>query len=316
MTSLYPPAEPFDSGMQRTADAVHALYYEQCGNPAGVPVLFLHGGPGSSINSGHRRFFDPTFYRAVLFDQRGCGRSTPRGAVEHNTTAHLVEDIEHLRERLGVSRWVLFGGSWGSTLALAYAQAYPQRVCALVLRGVFLASAEEVDWYLTGMRRFLPQAWEAFAAESADAGAGALLERYADAVFGADGQAARAAARRWSAYESAAMAVGEALAGSGGADEAAQLDRVRVQLHYLRNACFLMPGALLRAMPRIAQLPALIVQGRRDLVCPPVTAYTVSQVWPAAQLRMVEDGGHSALHPAMAAALVRAIEDVKGLCGA
>jgi proline iminopeptidase len=316
LSDLFAPIEPFERGMLPVPGGGHALYFELCGNPAGVPALFLHGGPGSSINAGHRRFFDPVFYRAVLFDQRGCGRSTPRGAIDSNATAQLIEDIERLRERLGVSRWLLFGGSWGSTLALAYAQAYPQRVSAMVLRGLFLATAAEIDWYLTGLRRFLPEAWEAFAAGAPDASAQALLERYAGLVFGADAHAARAAARRWSAYESAAMAVGEAAGAAGATDDAALLDRVRVQLHYLRSECFLAPGQLLRAMQGIAHIPAVLVQGRRDLVCPPATAYTVRQAWPAARLRMVEEGGHSALHPALAAALVQALEDAKEMCGA
>jgi len=292
------------------------LYFELCGNRAGAPVLFLHGGPGSSINAGHRRFFDPTFFRVALFDQRGCGRSTPRGAIEHNSTQHLIADIEHLRETLGISRWMVFGGSWGSTLALAYAQAHPQRVCAMVLRGLFLASAAEVEWYLAGLRHFLPEAWDAFVAGVPRAQARAVIDWYAAQVLGDDAQAARSAARRWGAYESAAMAVGETNSAAGVVDEPALLDRVRVQLHYLRNACFLEPGQLLRGMPALARIPAILVQGRRDLVCPPATAYTVQRAWPSAQLRMVEDGGHSAMHPAITAALVQATEDAKGMCGA
>ena len=292
------------------------MHYELCGNRAGVPVVLLHGGPGSSINAGLRRFFDPAFYRVVLFDQRGCGRSTPRGAIERNSTQHLIADIEQLREMLGVSRWLVFGGSWGSTLALAYAQAHPQRVCAMVLRGLFLASVAELAWYLAGLRRFLPEAWDAFAAGVSGANAERVLEHYAGLVFGDDAQAAHAAARRWGAYESAAIAVGEASSAGGGGDDAGLLDRVRVQLHYLRNACFLEPGQLLDGMPALARIPAILVQGRRDLICPPVSAYAVQQAWPSAQLRMVEDGGHSAMHPAIAAALVQATEDAKGMCGA
>ena len=169
MEDLYPPIEPAQSGWLEAGDG-HRLYFEVCGNLQGAPVLFLHGGPGSSSNPGHRRFFDPSFYRIVLFDQRGCGRSTPSGETHANTTADLLEDIERLRRHLGVERWLLFGGSWGSTLALAYAEAHPQRVCGLVLRGVFLASGAEVAWYLEGLRRFLPEAWEALAARRAASG--------------------------------------------------------------------------------------------------------------------------------------------------
>jgi len=312
---LFPPLEPYEQGPLGVADG-HVLHFELCGNRAGAPVVFLHGGPGSSTNPGHRRFFDPSFYRIVLFDQRGCGRSSPRGATAHNTTAHLIADIERLREHLGVSRWMLFGGSWGSTLALAYAQAHPARVSGMVLRGLFLATREEVDWFVEGLRRFVPEAWAAFAACAPAVGAGELLRHYVGQVLGPDRAAALGAARRWTAYESALMAVGEAAAAaSSPADDDAVLDRVRVHLHYLAGDCFLQPGQLLRAVPSLAQSPAILVQGRRDLVCPPATAYTLQQAWPSARLRMVEEGGHSAAHPAMAAALVRATEDMKTLLG-
>lgn len=309
---LYAPIEPHRQGHLQTASG-HGVYYEVCGNPSGIPVLFLHGGPGSSINPTHRRFFDPQRTRVVLFDQRGCGRSTPRGAVERNTTADLIEDIEALREMLSVQRWVLFGGSWGSTLALAYAQAHPARVSGCVLRGVFLATRDEIDWYFAGLRRFVPQAWSALMDGLAATDASSAIDCYAQRVFGADREIALGAARRLAAYESAVMAVGEQ-AGSGGAQDAeALLDRVRVYLHYLRNDCFLRAGALLDGIERIAHLPAIIVQGRRDLVCPPVTADILHRRWAGSQLRMVEDGGHSALHPAMSAALVDAARDILAL---
>jgi proline iminopeptidase len=311
---LFPAIEPFEQGRLAVADG-HELHFELCGNRAGAPVVFLHGGPGSSTNPGHRRFFDPAFYRVVLFDQRGCGRSAPRGAIAHNTTAHLIADIERLREHLGVARWMLFGGSWGSTLALAYAQAHPTRVCGAVLRGLFLATRAEVDWFLEGLRRFVPEAWAAFAA-GAPGAAGEMLRHYAQRVLGTDRAPALDAARRWAAYENALMAVGEApSAPSAPVDDDAVLDRVRVHLHYLAGDCFLQPGQLLRGLPALAHIPAILVQGRRDLVCPPATAYTVQQAWPSARLRMVEEGGHSAAHPAMAAALVRATEDMKALLG-
>jgi proline iminopeptidase len=313
--ALYPPIEPHEQGALGVGDG-HVLHFEVCGDRTGVPTLFLHGGPGSSINPGHRRFFDPSFYRIVLFDQRGCGRSSPRGAIAHNTTAHLIADIERLREHLGVSCWMVFGGSWGSTLALGYAQAYPASVSGMVLRGLFLATRAEVDWFLEGLRRFVPEAWAAFAAGAAEAGARELLRRYASQALGPDRTAALDAARRWAAYESALMAVGEAQGvSSPAADDDAVLDRVRVHLHYLASDCFLQPGQLLGALDALGQTPAILVQGRRDLVCPPATAYTVQQAWRSAQLCMVEEGGHSAAHPAMAAALVRATEDMKTLLG-
>jgi proline iminopeptidase len=303
--ALYPPLEPYGSGWLEAGDG-HRIWYEQCGNAEGAPVIFLHGGPGSSINPSHRRFFDPSFYRIVLFDQRGCGRSTPRGEVNANTTQHLIADLEQLRRLLGIGPWLLFGGSWGSTLALAYAQAHPGAVTGLVLRGVFLASDDEVAWFLTGLRRLLPDAWTAFAAGAGDSSAAGLLRHYYERSQMGD----EAAALRWNAWESAVMTVGEAASAAGSADPSA-LARVRIQLHYLVNGCFLTPGQLLRGTERLSDLPAILVQGRRDLVCPPGTAYTLREQWPGAQLRMVEEGGHSALHPALARALVQATQDIK-----
>jgi proline iminopeptidase len=305
--ALFPPLEPYASGWLDAADE-HRIWHEQCGNPQGVPVVFLHGGPGSSTNPDHRRFFDPAFYRIVLLDQRGCGRSTPRGEVHANSTPHLLDDLERLRRELRVERWLLFGGSWGSTLALAYAQAHPGAVSGLVLRGLFLASDDEVTWFLTGLRRFLPEAWSALAAGIDDQSCAGVLRHYHERVAMSDA----AAAGRWNAWESTVMAVGEAPPASPAAD-AGTLARVRIQLHYLVNRCFLAPGQLLRGLERLSRLPAILVQGRRDLVCPPGTAYTVAREWPAAQLRMVEEGGHSSAHPAMARALVQATQDMKRL---
>jgi len=303
--ALFPPLEPYASGWLPVGDD-HRIWYEQCGNPNGMPVLFLHGGPGSSINVNHRRFFDPAFYRIVLFDQRGCGRSTPLGEIRSNTTQHLVADIERLRQALGIERWMMFGGSWGSTLALAYAQRHSGAVAGLILRGVFLAATDEVEWFLTGLRRFLPEAWTRFAAGAEDLAAAGLLRFYRERMAAND----EMAARRWTAWESAVMSVGEAAATSTQGDSSA-LPRVRVQVHYLVNECFLTPGQLFEGLKRLDALPAIIVQGRRDLVCPPATAYTLAERWPGAQLRMIEEGGHSAMHPAVARALVQATQDMK-----
>lgn len=309
---LHAPIEPDRLGHLPTASG-HAIYYEVCGDSAGIPVLFLHGGPGSAISPTHRRFFDPRRARVVLFDQRGCGRSTPRGGVERNTTADLIDDIEALRELLGVQRWMLFGGSWGSTLALAYAQAHPARVSGCVLRGVFLATRAEIDWYFDGLRRFVPQAWSALMDGLVATDPSSVVDWCARHVFGDDRESALSASRRLAAYENAVMAVGEQAGGTGAQNADAMLDRARIYLHYLRNDCFLPEGALLDGIERIAHLPAIIVQGRRDLVCPPGTAYALHRRWPGSQLRMVEDGGHSALHPAMSAALVGAARDMLAL---
>jgi proline iminopeptidase len=303
--ALFPPLEPYASGWLPVGDG-HRIWHEQCGNPSGVPVVFLHGGPGSSINSNHRRFFDPAFYRVVLFDQRGCGRSTPLGETRSNTTQDLVADMEQLRQALAIARWMLFGGSWGSTLALAYAQAHRDAVTGLVLRGVFLASTDEVDWFLTGLRRFLPEAWARFVTGAEDVSAAGLLNIYHGCAAAND----EAAAHRWTAWESAVMSVGEAAANSTQSDSSA-VARVRVQLHYLINECFLAPAQLLDGLQRLDGLPVIVVQGRRDLVCPPATAYTLAERRPGVELRIVEEGGHSAMHSAMARALVQATQDMK-----
>jgi proline iminopeptidase len=302
--ALYPPLEPYAEEALPVGDG-HALHVEQSGNPAGFPVLFLHGGPGSRTRPLHRRFFDPRFYRIVLFDQRGCGRSTPQGCTEENTTGHLVADMERLRERLGLERMMLFGGSWGATLALAYATAHTQRVAAMVLRGVFLGSRSEIDWYLGGLGKLAPQAWQAL---SQDQG-GDVLARYHRLVRQGDD----AAARRWVAYEEAIMAL-DSGSSNGSEVEAPEaiLARARVQLHYLAHDCFLEPGALLSGTSRLAGLPVAIVQGSRDLVCPPPGAQALAERLPGAELRLVRDGGHSAAAPEMAQALRRATDELRG----
>jgi proline iminopeptidase len=304
-STLYPPLEPF-AEQQFAVGRRHVLHVEQCGNPAGFPVIFLHGGPGSQVRPVHRRFFDPRFYRVVLFDQRGCGRSSPRGCTEENTTARLVEDIELLRQHLGLEQVTLFGGSWGAALALAYAGTHPGRVAAMVLRGVFLASREEVDWYLGGLGKLVPQAWEVLAE-----GAGPdLLRHYHGLVSRNDA----AAAERWVAYEDAVMRLdtGEAAgAGGGPQDRAAALARARIQLHYLAHGCFLRPGELLGSLAELGETRVLIVQGARDRVCPPKAAREVAERLPQSELRLIQDGGHSATGAAIAAALRQAADDLR-----
>jgi proline iminopeptidase len=270
--------------------------------------VFLHGGPGSRTRAVHRRFFDPQFYRIVLFDQRGCGQSTPLGRTAENTTRHLVADIEAIRNHLGLDRVMLFGGSWGSTLALAYAVAHPDRVPAMVLRGIFFATRVEVDWYLDALRNFVPEAWEALA----EGEGGNLPARYHGLVSGQDDRHALAAARRWVAYEEAIMGLDAGNKAAGPAGGAADvLARARIQLHYLVHDCFLEPGELASGLGRLAGVPALIVQGRLDLVCPPRAAYELARRLPRAELRLVERGGHSATVPEIARALRRATDDMR-----
>ncbi len=307
-STLYPALEPF-AQQQLPVGGGHAIHFEQCGNPGGFPAIFLHGGPGSHTQPLHRRFFDPQFYRIVLCDQRGCGRSVPLGCTEENTTRHLVEDIEALRERLGFERVMLFGGSWGATLALAYAAAHPQRVAAMVLRGVFLGTRGEVDWYLGGLGRLVPQAWQALApGESGD-----LLARYHALVNQHDEAAARAAAQRWVGYEQAVMSLDAGGGAGGAADPAAALARARVQLHYLVHDCFLEPGEFVSSLTRLGKTQVLIVQGQRDQVCPPRAALELAERLPRAELRLIERGGHSAAEPAMAQALRGAADDLRRL---
>ena len=301
---MYPELEPSQAKWLEVGDG-HRVYYEISGNPAGFPVLFVHGGPGSRARPAHRRFFDPRLYRIVLFDQRGCGQSTPLGEIRENTTAHLVADIERLRRQLGVHRWLLFGGSWGSTLSLAYAVAHPERVAGMVLRGAFLASDAEVGAYLTVLRDRLPQAWAEFAGDANGEGA-SIVGRYRALLGHADAGVALAAARRWWSYESRVMALA-ASADAGGVppDEELQAS-ARVQLHFLAHRCFLRPDELLDSLPGIGPKPTIIVQGEKDLVCPPATAVALAGRLPGAELRMVAGGGHSALQPAMSAELCAA----------
>jgi proline iminopeptidase len=293
---LFAPVEPYRRDWL-AVDGGHRIYHEESGNPGGVPVLFIHGGPGSQTRPIHRRFFDPAAFRIVLFDQRGCGQSTPPGSIDHNTTAHLVADIENLRRHLGVRQWVLFGGSWGSTLSLAYAIEHPEKVAGLVLRGVFLGSQAEVDWYLHGMRRFVPEAW----AELAAGAKGPLVEHYRSLID--DPGQSLAAARRWSDYETRLMSPGTAVAGGEASSPAELLGRVRVQLHYLTNGCFLRPGELLDNLWRMKDLPTIIVQGRMDMVCPPLAAVEVASRLRDVELRLVPGAGHAATEPAIAAEL-------------
>jgi proline iminopeptidase len=299
---LFPAIEPYRHALLAVGDG-HALYYEECGNPHAVPVLFLHGGPGSGCNSRQRRFFDPRAHRIILFDQRGCGRSTPSGATQANTTQHLVADIEALRRHLGIERWMVFGGSWGATLALAYAASHAEAVTGMILRGVFLGSRAEIDAYLYAMRSELPQAWTRFAAAVEG---DELLPAYHRAIHGGEPDVALRTAQAWNEWEHAVMSLGEAPSPNLIAGEAA-LARARVQTHYLIHDCFLAPGELLAAVPRLRCIPCRIVQGRQDRVCPPAAAIALASQWPECRLEIIEAGGHSPFAPAMAKPLIEAV---------
>ena len=308
---LFPEITPYETGVLPLGDD-HVMYWEQSGNPAGIPVLFLHGGPGAGTTATHRRFFDPGHYRIVLFDQRGAGKSTPHASIEANTTAHLIADIEYLRETLAIDRWLVFGGSWGSTLALAYAQVYADRCRGLILRGIFLCGAEEVDWFLYGMGRFFPEAWRKFAAGVPEAERGDLLSAYRRRLESPDPAVCVPAARVWAAYEAACSTLrpnGDAVAAMG--DGAGAVALARLEAHYLAHNAFLEKGALLANIGAIRHLPGVIVQGRYDMVCPPATADRLATAWPEASFEIIADGGHSALEPGIRAALLTATETMK-----
>ncbi|HLI17944.1 MAG TPA: prolyl aminopeptidase [Rhodanobacteraceae bacterium] len=296
---LYPEIEPYDSGML-SVSALHTLYYEQCGNPHGKPVVFLHGGPGAGCNAKCRRFFDPRMYRIVLFDQRGCGRSTPHAELRENTTWDLVADIERLREHLRIERWQVFGGSWGSTLALAYAETHPARVTELVLRGIFMLRRAELQWfYQAGCDMLYPDAWEKYLAAIPEAEQGDLIMAYHERLISNDPAVRLAAARAWSIWEASTsfLLQDEAYVRASAGDEFA-LAFAGIENHYFVNRGFFeRDDQLLRDAARLRNIPAVIVQGRYDVVCPLRSAWDLHRAWPEADLRIVPDAGHSAFEP-------------------
>ncbi|HEX9180236.1 MAG TPA: prolyl aminopeptidase [Burkholderiales bacterium] len=307
-SELFPDIPPARTGML-ALDAIHAMYWEESGNSRGVPVVFLHGGPGAGSAPNHRRFFDPGFYRIVIFDQRGAGRSTPLGELRDNTTPHLIADIERLREHLNIERWLVFGGSWGSTLALAYAEAHPGRCLGLVLRGIFLCRSSEIDWFLYGLRALFPEAWDQFVAPLTPAERGDILRAYHHRLADPDPAVHMPAARAWSVYEgrcSTLLPSPETVAYFAG--EVVALGLARMEAHYFLNNIFLPENALLDNVGRIRHLPGVIVQGRYDAVCPIVSADDLRKAWPEAEYMVVPDAGHSAWEPGICAELVRATE--------
>jgi proline iminopeptidase len=307
-TILFPPIAPHRTGML-AVDARHTLYWEESGNPDGEPVLFLHGGPGSGTSPRQRQFFDPAHYRIVLFDQRGSGKSTPLGEYRDNTTPLLIDDIERLRVMLGIERWLVFGGSWGSTLALAYGQAHPQRCLGFILRGIFLCSRSEIDWFLYGMAQFFPEVHAEFVAVVPPDERHDLLQAYKRRLFSDDPAIYAPAARAWSRYEGRCLYLRpDPAAIEDFSSDAVSLGVGRLEAHYFLNDGFMAPDQLLQNVARIAHLPAIIVQGRYDVVCPPVSAWRLQQAWPQARMEMIDDAGHAAFEPGTAHALVAATE--------
>jgi proline iminopeptidase len=310
---LYPPIDPFDQRMIDVGNG-HSIYMEQCGNPSGQPVVVLHGGPGGGCSPAMRRYFHPDHYRIVLFDQRGCGRSRPHASIAHNTTWDLVRDIELLRDLLDIEDWHVFGGSWGATLALIYAQAHPDRVTNLILRGVFLATQSELDWfYGGGAGKFWPDVWQKFLDPIPEDEHDDLIRAYNKRLFSGDLMLETRCARAWASWENALASFH-----SGGTtgESPGEYARAfaRLENHYFINRAFLeVDGQILRDMDRIAHIPGTIVQGRYDMICPPQAAWSLGKLWPAAQLKMVNKAGHALSEPGISAELVREMDRLVSL---
>jgi len=313
LRTLYPPLAPYDSGMLDTGDG-HQVYWEVCGNPAGKPVVFLHGGPGGGCGPTHRQLFNPEKYRIVLFDQRGCGRSVPHAQLEANTTWDLVADIERLRDLLGIAQWQVFGGSWGSTLALAYAQTHPQRVSELILRGVFLLRQRELDWYYQeGASWLCPDRWEEFLAPIPVAERGDLISAYRRRLTGTDEAAKLQAARAWSRWEASTITLAPNPATVEQFNDAQfALAFARIENHYFVNKGFMEEGQLLANAGRLKDIPGVIVQGRYDLATPARSAWELHQAWPGAQLHLVEGAGHAYSEPGILDKLIEATDRFAG----
>lgn len=313
--SFYSPIETYATGWLEL-DAPHKMYYEESGNPNGVPVIFLHGGPGAGASPNHRRFFDPDFYRIIIFDQRGAGRSTPLGELTNNTTPHLIADIEKLRCRLSIDRWLVFGGSWGSTLSIAYSQAHAERCTGLILRGIFLCRRSEIRWFLYDIRNLFPEAWRCFAEFIPKAERGDLLDAYYRRLIDPDPSVHMPAARSWSIFEgscSTLLPSSETVAYYAG--DVVALGLARIEAHYFKHDIFLPLDSLLENIGRLRPIPAVIVQGRYDAVCPIITADDMIRAWPEAEYIVVPDAGHSAFDPGISTELIAATNRFKARLG-
>ncbi len=307
MYKLYPEIKPYATHRLPVASP-HQIYIEECGNPDGLPVVFVHGGPGAGCEAYHRRFFDPNVYRIVLFDQRGCGRSTPHAELAGNTTQALVADMETIRQHLNIDRWVVFGGSWGSTLGLVYAQSHPERVQGLILRGIFLCRPHEIEWfYQQGASRIFPDYWEDYLRPIPEAERGDMVRAYYKRLTGDDEVARMAAAKAWSVWEGRAATLRPSKSVIDHfANPSTALSLARIECHYFMNDSFLEPDQILRDARRLAGIPGIIVHGRYDIVCPVENAWSLRRAWPQAQLNIIPDAGHSASEPGITDALVKA----------
>jgi proline iminopeptidase len=312
MKTLYPEIQPFDTGRLKVSP-IHELYYEQVGNPNGKPAIFLHGGPGGGLIPDYRRFFDPSAYRVVLFDQRGSGQSTPHANLEDNTTWDLVADIERLREHLGIEKWLVFGGSWGSTLSLAYSQTHPDRTTELVLRGIFLCRPREIDWFYQegqGASALFPDIWEQYVNLIPEAERDDMLAAYHRRLMSDDEALRLRAAKAWSVWEGSTSKLffDQSLIDHSGEDHFA-LALARIECHYfVNNAFFDTDNYLIENVGKIRHIPGVIVQGRYDVVCPMMSAWDLHRAWPEAELKVIPDAGHSATEPGIIDALVDATD--------
>jgi proline iminopeptidase len=313
LRTLYPPIEPYDTGMLDVGDG-HVIYYERVGTPGATPAVFLHGGPGGGIAPDHRRLFDPARYDVMLFDQRACGRSTPHASLDANTTWHLVDDIERLRAIMGVDRWLVFGGSWGSTLALAYAEKHPEKVSALILRGIFTATQPEYDWfYQFGVSEMFPDKYERFQAPIPPAERGRMMTAYHKLLTSDDPAIQVAAAKAWSIWE------GETVTLLPSTDLSAQHDDghfalafARIENHYFTHDCWLEPNQLLRDAGRLHGIPGAIVHGRYDMPCPARYAWSLHKAWPEAEFHLIDGAGHAFSEPGILDQLIRATDRFAG----
>lgn len=313
MRTLYPAIEPFKTGYLDTGDG-HQIYWEICGNPEGKPAVFLHGGPGAGCGPVHRRLFDPRKYRVLLFDQRGCGRSKPHASLQDNTTWHLVKDIESLRAIMGVDRWLVFGGSWGATLALAYAETHPDRVSEMVVRGIFTLKKREIDWYYqNGASNLFPDLWEKFLAPIPEAERGDLVSAYRKRLTGSDAEAQIVAARAWSVWEGSTIKLlpSRQNATSYGRDQFA-LAFARIENHYFANGGWIEDGQLIRDAHKLKDIPGVIIQGRYDVCTPVITAWELHKAWPEAKFTIIDDAGHAFDEPGILHALIEATDGFAG----
>ncbi len=313
MRTLYPALNPYKRH-NLAVDPLHTLYIEECGNPRGIPALFLHGGPGGGCCEVHRRFFDPQRYRIILFDQRGCGRSTPHAELKENTTEHLLSDIERIRRLLGIDRWLLFGGSWGSTLALAYAEQRPEQVLGLVLRGIFLCRDEDIEWfYQAGANRLFPDYWEDFVRLVPKFEQGEMIKAYYRILTGDDAELRLQAARAWSEWEGRTATLRpDRTTRDFFTQPAVALSMARIECHYFIHHAFLQPNQLLERARQLQEIPGVIVHGRYDSICPVDQAFALKKAWPKSRLIIVPDAGHAATEPGIVSALVEATDDFAG----